>query len=103
VNIANRYLDFEPVLTNLARSEGWRILVQRGQMVAGQDKYGTCWVVISRAGKAMDRLASISQVFETNDNGEWVESWEEGQGKPQLGVWTDSYSNIVKILNWGKE
>jgi spermidine synthase len=103
VNIANRYLDFEPVLTNLARSEGWRILVQRGQMVAGQDKYGTCWVVISRAGKAMDRLASMSQVFETNDNGEWVESWEEGQGKPQLGVWTDSYSNIVKILNWGKE
>jgi spermidine synthase len=103
VNIANRYLDFEPVLTNLARSEGWRILVQRGQVVAGQDKYGTCWVVISRAGKAMDRLASMNQVFETNDNGEWVESWEEGKGKPHLGVWTDSYSNIVKILNWGKE
>ena len=103
VNIANRYLDFEPVLSNLARSENWRILIQRGQMVAGQDKYGTSWVVISRNGKALDRLAATSQSFETNDNEEWVESWQEGSPKPQLGVWTDSYSNIVQILNWGKE
>ena len=103
VNIANRYLDFEPVLSNLARSENWRILIQRGQMVSGQDKYGTTWVVISRNGKALDRLAETSQSFETNDNEEWVESWQEGSPNPRLGVWTDNYSNIVKILNWGKE
>lgn len=103
VNIANRYLDFEPVLSNLARSENWRILIQRGQVVPGQDKYGTSWVVISRNGKALDRLAGTSQPFETNDNGEWVESWQEGTPNPRLGVWTDNYSNIVKILNWGKE
>jgi len=103
VNIANRYLDFEPVLSNLARTENWRILIQRGQVVPGQDKYGTSWVVISRNGKALDRLAGTSQPFETNDNGEWVESWQEGTPNPRLGVWTDNYSNIVKILNWGKE
>ena len=103
VNIANRYLDFEPVLSNLARSENWRILIQRGQVVPGQDKYGTSWVVISRNGKALDRLAGTSQAFENNDNGEWLESWQEGISNPRLGVWTDNYSNIVKILNWGKE
>jgi predicted O-methyltransferase YrrM len=103
VNIANRYLDFEPVLSNLAQSEGWRILVQRGQVVTGQDKYGTCWVTISRSGKAMDRLSAMREVFETNENEQWIESWGEGKAKPRLGVWTDSYSNIVNILNWGKE
>lgn len=103
VNIANRYLDFEPVLANLAQSEGWRMILQKGQVIGSLDKYATSWVVISKKGQDLDRLASYFQEFQTNEGETWTEAWQDGQAKPGLGVWTDNYSNIVNILNWGKD
>ena len=102
VNIANRYLDFEPVLANLAQSQGWRMILQRGDQVSSLDKYATSWVVISKKTLNLDRLASKSSQLESNGN-EWTETWQEGKAVPSKGVWTDSYSNIVNIFNWTRD
>lgn len=102
VNIANRYLNFEPVLANLAESMGWSMIIQGGSGIDRIDKYGTNWVVISRKREDTGTLPDLGRRFETDGDEPWVESWRAGVAQPALGVWTDDYSNIVGIFKWAR-
>ncbi|MBM4096150.1 MAG: hypothetical protein FJ261_05175 [Planctomycetes bacterium] len=102
VNIANRYLNFEPVLANLAESMGWSMLIQGGYGIDRIDKYGTNWVVISRKREDTGILPDLGRRFDVEGEEPWFESWRPGEAKPALGVWTDDYSNIVGIFKWAR-
>lgn len=102
VNIANRYLNFEPVLANLAETMGWSMQIQGGFGIDRIDKYGTNWVVISRKREHTGILPELGRGFRLDGEDPWTESWRAGEGRPDLGVWTDDYSNIVGIFKWAR-
>ena len=102
VNIANRYLNFEPVLANLAETMGWSMQIQGGFGIDRIDKYGTNWVVISRKREHTGILPELGRGFRLEGEDTWTESWRAGEGNPDLGVWTDDYSNIVGIFKWAR-
>ena len=102
VNIANRYLNFEPVLANLVETMGWSMLIQGGYGIDRIDKYGTNWVVISRRREHTGILPDLGRRFDLDGEEPWFESWRTGEARPDLGVWTDDYSNIVGIFKWAR-
>jgi hypothetical protein len=99
INIANRFITFPPVLGNLAAATGLEAMVAVDEGDYRADRYGSAWVVLARDRKAFGTLTEATR--------------EEGEtaGKPwfvplppdpesRVGVWTDDYSNILRVLRW---
>src|SRR5207247_247168 len=69
INIANFYLDFRPILANLARDTGRLALLQEDQEDARIGKYASRWVVLARKQEDLGKLpsyqreASLQSVF----------------------------------------
>jgi hypothetical protein len=99
VNIANRYIDFKPVLGNLAKATGLEAMVAADSGDRKNDRYGSVWVVMARNREAFGSLVGATRE-EGDDRGKpWFEPLppEPGGG---VGVWTDDYSNILRVFNW---
>jgi spermidine synthase len=99
INIANRYLRFEPVLGNLAEDLGIKAMYQHGFEVRDLDKYGTNWVVMARNKEAFASLPDKKNDFDYNGES-WTESWKDLPAVrfSESKVWTDDYSNLPSIL-----
>jgi len=99
INIANRYLRFEPVLGNLAEDLGIKAMYQHGFEVRDLDKYGTNWVVMARNKEAFASLPDKKNEFDYNGES-WTESWKDLPPVrfSESKVWTDDYSNLPSIL-----
>jgi hypothetical protein len=92
VNIANRYLDLEPVLANLAKATGLHCLVSHDES-DGAEKFGTAWVVFARDPRDFGTLAEIERADETK----W---FVELKGNDRVGIWTDDFSNLIRVFRW---
>jgi hypothetical protein len=89
-NISNRYLDLEGVLANQAARAGLTGYVQFDTDVKGEDKHGKTpakFVVLSRQ-------PSIPGV---SDDGRWRPLAQ----RPEVGLWTDDYCNLLGVFRWG--
>ena len=104
IHISNRYLDLEPVLGNMALQVG---LVGRIQAhtpgrtgstkesalelkaAMSRYRYPSVWAVLARNDRSLGTLAVDSR-------------WRQLSPEPRVGVWTDDYSNIVRVLRWGR-
>ena len=97
INIANRYLNFEPVLGNMAEAMGMKAMIQGGFEHAEEVKYGTNWVVMA---PSMEAFGSLPKKETTLDRGDesWTEKWVPLDPDSAHGVWTDNYSNLPGIL-----
>jgi hypothetical protein len=93
VNIANRYIDFEPVLANLARATGLYALVSDDNRDDAIDKFDTKWVVFARDPKDFGKLAHALRA----DGSKW---FVELKGDDRVGVWRDDFSNLVRVIKW---
>jgi len=92
VNISNRYLDLQPVVTNAARAFGLqshRIDSEENDSDSGEDAwwlYAASWMILSRNKEFMDqsviRQAAMPAVLKSVD----------------VPLWTDDYSSMFKIL-----
>ncbi len=92
LHISNRYLRLEPVAANLAAALGLSALIEEYEPSEDNNPAGSAassWVALARNADALILL-------ETN------ERWRPLQPEPAVGVWTDDYSNIFRILIWGK-
>jgi len=89
-HITNRYLDLEPVLANLADSLGLEAMIQTVGKRDDDTMYrlGTVWVILARNRAAFGPLGDDPR-------------WQPLQRRPEVGIWTDDYSNLLKIFDWG--
>ena len=90
VNVSNRYLDIPPVLGNIA--EEVDLVGLRRHDYEDEDvvpgKYASHWVVMARQRDALGAL--------------WEDArWEPIPKNPALGVWTDNFSNVLGVFDWG--
>ncbi len=90
-NISSRYLDFRPVLGNLAAEQGLYVLSYDESVVSTADqregKYGSHWAVLVRHPRLFGALMDDFR-------------WQPVLPDPAQNVWTDDYSNLLAIFNW---
>jgi len=90
-NISSRYLDFAPVLGNLAASFQLSCIHYNDIAVSAaarkDGKYPSHWVVMSRQPQELGNLLADSR-------------WETVKPSPEMRLWTDDYSNILAIFDW---
>lgn len=89
-HISNRYLRLEPVLVEIARSEGvYGAIGERNPTTEERAKlhYGARWVGISRDSTRFDRLIYRRGWLPLSDS----------KGDPP---WTDDYSNVLRVVKW---
>ena len=90
-NISNRYLDLAPLLANLAKDAGL-VCLRRNDPADTQKeremaKHASEFVVMARHLRYIRKL-------------DYDPGWEEVPTRPGLGVWTDQYTNIFRLLKW---
>ena len=90
-NISNRNLDLSGVMGNLVADAGLVALTQRFPGASDRDlepyKVPAYWVVVARKASELDWL-------------ELDERWKALAPDHGAGVWTDDYSNILRVLKW---
>ena len=90
-HISNRYLDLEPVLANQAADAGLFCRIQRDVPVSTQGaeigRAPSCYLIMARNSYDVGGLASDPR-------------WVAAATRKDLGLWTDDYSSIVRILKW---
>jgi hypothetical protein len=108
INIANRYLDLEPVLGNLAEALGLEGYSSGGPNESSQSdemvsrtayRYANHWVVLARKGPKGSTSPQLQPLISQEPN-EGTPKWEELQTNPSLGLWTDDYSNLLRVYSW---
>jgi spermidine synthase len=91
LHTSNRHLDLIPVLGNLAQAARLAGLWQqedRDDMSIG--KLGSQWVVLARQQEDLSKLATPPT------------RWQSLAGRPDVGLWTDDFSNLLRVFRWQK-
>jgi hypothetical protein len=90
-NISNRYLDLQPVLCKLAKSEGLLCLVQDDTDVTEEEiqagKFPSKWVVMARTKDSLGKLTRDPR-------------WITPPDRPGMRVWSDDFSSVLTVLRW---
>jgi hypothetical protein len=86
---SNRYLGLEPVVANVAAAEGMACLMMSDGAAAGASlgKVGSTWVAVANREEDFGTLV---------ENPRWVRPPRD----EQVGVWTDDYSNLLRVFQW---
>jgi hypothetical protein len=89
LHISNRFLGLEPVLGNLARDLSLAGLKQFDDESDEQfrDKSASDWVLFARRSEAFGSLVHDSR-------------WTPQKQDLRLGVWTDDFSNVLRVFDW---
>jgi hypothetical protein len=98
VNIANLYLDFEPIFGNLADELGLSSMLGESNddywFCSTADLYACEWVLLAREEKDFGSLRDYLGGLHGRAK------WTEVSRRSYLGVWTDSFSNLLSIFRW---
>ena len=87
-HISNRYLALEPVLGNLADALNLVAVKQFDYADGVPYKSGSDLVVMAKAREHLGALATDPR-------------WTPVQRSPAVGVWSDDFSNVLRIIRWG--
>ena len=86
INLTNRYLDLQGVVGNLAHDAHLTALLRNdlhiSKALARQGWAGSVWVVMARDPAALAGLSNDPR-------------WTPLRARPESGVWTDDYSNLL--------
>jgi hypothetical protein len=89
-NISNRYLNLQPVLANLAQDAGLECRVQDYWVNEAEQNLfylRSMWVVMARTTADLGILAQDPR-------------WTSLTPDPKVGLWSDDFSNILKVFIW---
>jgi hypothetical protein len=92
-HVSNNYVDLEPVLANLAQDAEppMSCRIQRDVHLEEEDRLNgkspSVWLLLARTPEALGPLRQSSR-------------WQAARPRPDLGVWTDDFSNLVSVLRW---
>ena len=86
-HISNRHLDLEPVLARLATEGGLVAVIRRDQDTenAAPGKAGSVWMAIARNDADLGLLSP---------------AWRPAHATPSTDLWTDDFSNILRLVVW---
>jgi hypothetical protein len=114
-HVSNRYLDLRPVLANLAQEEkltGYAYADDREKSSAPAQtgRFPSTWVALARKPEHLDRLlrqpawGEIQPALKSATllAGFVKAPWEALKPDPKVGVWTDDFSNLLSVFNWGR-
>jgi hypothetical protein len=91
IHISNRYMDLAPVLDRLGKELNLTALIQNDYNLTPTDvtegKNPSRWVLLSRDSRVAERLT-----FSTR--------WQPLDGQLGGDLWTDDYSDILKVFHW---
>jgi hypothetical protein len=108
IHISNRHMDLEPVLASLAQNARLAARIQVFSPVRtgtsgdpeldkasireylSKYRYPSTWVLLAENERALGDIATDQR-------------WRLPEHKPGVGLWTDDYSNIIRVLRWGKK
>ncbi len=90
-HISNRYVDLKPILGKLAEDAGLVSFTREDLNVPPEEKRKgkdpSEWVVMARQVTGVGKLATSA-------------GWYPLRGKPKEAVWTDDFSNLLKVFKW---
>jgi spermidine synthase len=84
---SNRYLRLEPVVANLAAAEGMAALMMNDRYENYPVKTLSTWVLVA------DRKEDFGPLPEDK-------RWQRPPRESDVGVWTDDYSNLLRVFDW---
>ena len=89
-HVSNKYVDMRPLLANTAEDLGmvaYSAVHKPEEHSEFEDLFAekTMWVAVARSE---DKLGELTE----------LERWEREEPDPEYPVWTDDYSNIVRVL-----
>jgi hypothetical protein len=91
LHLTNRYVDLPPVLARVAADAGLVSRCRNDMAVSKQEltegKFGSQYVVVARRLEDIGALAADP-------------NWREIPVIEDIGVWTDQYTNIFRLLKW---
>jgi hypothetical protein len=108
MHISNRYLDLEPVVDMIAKNLKLAARVMHDRQEEGQvGKTASTWIALARNEATLKPIILASHELEPGMNllagpgitGTWPMYWSKLAAKERVGLWTDDYSPILKILN----
>lgn len=92
-HISNQYLNLEPILGNLASDAGLTAYVQFDTSITPEEKnFGkkpSKWVIMAREKEDFGKLVNDKR-------------WKFLTYNPKFSIWSDDFSNILSIFNWGR-
>lgn len=86
-HISNRYLDLEPVLADVAAAAGLICRIEHDPADVAIGKTQSVWVIMAR---------STSDLGVLNHD----ERWTPLEAAADRTVWTDDFSNVLRIVKW---
>jgi SAM-dependent methyltransferase len=90
-HISNRYLELKPVLANVATSSGCvassRIDIAHDSEKKPEGWQSSEWVIVARRSEDLESIAQDQR-------------WTALTSAPSMRVWTDDYSNILRVFRW---
>lgn len=91
IHISNRYMDLAPVLDRLAKELNLMALIQDDfnlpAELTAEGKTASRWILLARDRRSVERFTSEPR-------------WHGLNGNLGGELWTDEYSDILKILHW---
>jgi hypothetical protein len=88
LHISSRYLNFRPVIGNLAEYFHLVAVVNTDDAPATDDgKLPSSWVALARTSEQLGALRNDSL-------------WQPLPPEPGMRLWTDDYSNILSVFDW---
>jgi hypothetical protein len=94
-HITNQYLNLAPLLGNLAKDAHLVCRHEDDAMVspeqAAEGKFASHWVVMARNKTDLARLVTSTDS---------AASWLPLEGTASASVWTDDYSNLLRVIRW---
>ena len=110
-HISNRYLNLRPVLANFAEKGGLTGYVFSDDDESAAGKARSSWVAIARKPEHLDKLLNeptwekmqpaLQAATLIVGHPSIKASWQALKPNPKVGVWTDDYSNLLSVFDWG--
>jgi hypothetical protein len=110
-HISNRYLNLRPVLANFAEKGGLTAYVFSDDDESIVGKARSSWVAIARYPEHLDKLLNepawekmqpaLQSATLLVGHPSIKASWQAIKPNPKVGVWTDDYSNLLSVFDWG--
>ena len=91
IHISNRYMDLAPVLDRLARELNLNAFIQNDfnltEESSAEGKSASRWIVLARDWRVVERFTKEPR-------------WRALDGRLGGDLWTDEYSDVLKVLHW---